>query len=306
MNEKKNRVNIFELAEETGFSTSTVSKALNNTGRISEKTKKLILDKAKEINYHPSFHAKVLSQKKSWIIAIIYSDNLGIGISHPHFSSILENFKQAVERAGYEVTFVNRNVGNTTMTYTEFCHNRKVDGVFIVNFYRLSNQIPELIDSGIPIVSTENTDKNVTTITSDDLVGGRLATEYLLNLGHNKNVCHIAGPLDSISAQKRLQGFVEVMNENYVDEYKIYEAVNYGFEDGYNQALEIINSEKLPTAIFAASDWLALGAMKAFKEHSINVPEDISIIGYDNVEFLQYTSPALTTISQNKRAIGED
>jgi len=297
------KVNIYELAEITGFSSSTVSKALNNTGRISEKTRKIIVDKAHELNYVASYHAKALSQKKSWIIAVIFSDNLGIGLSHPHFSVILENFKQEVEQAGYEVTFVNRNMGNTEMTYLEFCKYRQVEGVFIANFYSLSNQLPELIKSGIPIVSADGGDLDITTITSDDVQGGKLATEYLIGLGHRK-INHIAGPFYTISAQDRQHGFDMAMKENGLKDYKVYEASNFGFEDGYDQALEIMKDKDLPTAIFISGDWMALGAIKAFRENGINVPEDISVIGYDNMAFLEYSYPALTTISQNKRQIG--
>ncbi len=299
-----NKVNIYELAKATGFSTSTVSKALNKTGRISETTRNLILKKATDMNYIANYHAQALSLKKSWIIAIIYSDNLGIGFSHPHFSVILESFKQEAEMAGYEITFVNRNMGNTKMTYLEFCRYRKVEGVFVVNFYSLSSQVPELIESGIPIVSADSGNLAITTITSDDLLGGRLATEYLVNLGHNKRVYHISGPLYTISGQKRLKGFEEIMKERKVEEYKVFEADNYGFEDGYNKALEIIEEKNLPSAIFVGGDWMALGAIKAFQKHGIMVPDDISIIGYDNLDFLKYSSPALTTISQNKKEIG--
>ena len=300
----KSSVNIYELAKATGFSTSTVSKALNNTGRISKATRVKIITIAKELNYIANYHAKALSLKKSWIIAIIYSDNLGTGLSHLHFSIILEHFKREVERAGYEVTFVNRNVGNNKMTYLEFCNNRKVDGVFLVNFYQLSKQIPELIESGIPIVSTEHVDFDIPIITSNDHIGGRIASEYLVDLGHTKKVYHITGPLGTIASQKRAKGFYEVMNERGVEEYEVFEAVNFGFEDGYNKAIEIINSGELPSAIFIGGDELALGAMKAFNENSIEIPEDISIIGFDNIEFLKYSSPALTTVAQNRRKIG--
>lgn len=297
------RVNIYELAEATGFSSSTVSKALNKTGRISEKTRKIIMDKAHELNYVASYHAKALSQKKSWIIAVIFSDNLGIGLSHPHFSVILENFKQEVEQAGYEVTFVNRNMGNTEMTYLEFCRYRQVEGVFVANFYSLSNQLPQLVESGIPIVSADGGDLEITTITSDDVQGGKLATEYLIGLGHRK-IYHIVGPFYTIAAQDRQFGFDSVMKANGISEYKVFEAANYGFEDGYDQAKLMMKEEELPTAIFVSGDWMALGAIKALRENGIRVPEDISIIGYDNMLFLQYSYPALTTVSQNKRQIG--
>ena len=303
MNGEKQKVNIYELAQATGFSPSTVSKALNNTGRISEATKKKILEKASEMNYVASYHAKALSLKKSWIIAVIHSDNLGIGLSHPHFSVILENFKQEVERSGYEVTFVNRNMGNTEMTYLDFCRYRNVEGVFLVNYYGYSKQLPELIDSGLPLVSAEIGDGDVTSITSDDLQGGKLAAQYLLDLGH-KSFAHIAGPLQGKSSLDRYRGFKDVLYESNNFDMKLYEAFNYGFDDGYQKALEIIETGKLPSAIFAGGDLLALGAIKAFTEHNIKVPEDISVIGYDNLDFLKYNTPALTTIGQNKQQIG--
>lgn len=302
MNEK-HKVNIYELAEATGYSTSTVSKAINNTGRIGESTRKKIIDKASEMQYVPSYHAKTLSNKKSWIIAVIFSDNLFTGFSHPYFSVILENFKRRVEEKGYEVTFINRNMGGNEMTYLDFCRYRKVEGVYMVNSYSLSVQIPQLVKSGIPIVTSDAGNMNIPTITSDDKAGGRLAANHLIKLGHT-NICHISGPLYTISGQKRLDGFIEIMNENNNEEYSVMEADNYGFEDGYKCAMKLIESGKLPTAVFAGGDWLALGAIKAFLKHSIRVPEDISIIGYDDLDFVKYTNPALSTISQKKEKIG--
>lgn len=300
---KNGKVNIYQLAELTGYSVSTVSKALNKTGRISEATREKILKIAREHNYIASYHAKSLSSKDSYIIAIIFSDNLNTGLSHPFFSVILEHFKQEVEREGYEVTFVNRNMGKSEMTYLEFCKYRNVDGVFIVNYYSLSRQIPELIESGIPVVCADQGNNEITTVVSDDFMGGEKAGDYLVSLGHT-NIFHIAGPLYTISAQKRLQGFEHAMRKHGVKTYKVVEAPNYGVEDGYQKALDIMGEKTLPTAVFVASDWMALGAIKAFQDNGYSVPNDISIIGFDNIEFLQYSSPALTTVSQNKREIG--
>jgi len=300
----KRKANIYELATKSGFSVSTVSKALNHTGRISEATREKILKVASELNYIPSYHAKALSLNKSWLIGIIYSDNLGIGFSHPHFSVILEGFKQEAEKEGYEITFINRNMGNRSMTYLEFCRYRQVEGVFIVNYYSLSKQVPQLIESGIPLVSSDAGFDDIPTITSNDILGGVLATQYLYDLGHKK-IDHIAGPSYTISAQHRKKGFLHVINEHHDIISNIYEAHNYSIEDGYQQALKIIEKNDLPTAIFVAGDWMALGVIQALKEHDISVPEDISIIGYDDLEFLKYSQPALTTVSQNKLEIGK-
>ena len=300
----KRKANIYELATKSGFSVSTVSKALNHTGRISEATREKILKVASELNYIPSYHAKALSLNKSWLIGIIYSDNLGIGFSHPHFSVILEGFKQEAEKEGYEITFINRNMGNRSMTYLEFCRYRQVEGVFIVNYYSLSKQVPQLIESGLPLVSSDAGFDDIPTITSNDILGGVLATQYLYDLGHKK-IDHIAGPSYTISAQHRKRGFLHVINEHDDIISNIYEAHNYSIEDGYQQALKIIEKNDLPTAIFVAGDWMALGVIQALKEHDIKVPEDISIIGYDDLEFLKYSQPALTTVSQNKLEIGK-
>lgn len=303
MNGEKQKVNIYELAKATGFSPSTVSKALNNTGRISEATKVKILEKAKELNYVASYHAKALSLKKSWLIAIIHSDDLGIGLSHPHFSVILENFKQEVEKAGYEVTFVNRNMGQTEMTYLEFCRYRNVEGVFLVNYYPFSRQLPELIASDLPIVSAEIGDGGVTSVTSDDYLGGKLAAEYLHNLGH-KTFGYLSASLSSAIAIERLNGYKEFLDKKDIENVKIYESANFGFEDGYRRTIELIENGDLPSALFASGDLLALGAIKAFKDNGIRVPEDISVIGFDDLEFLKFNNPALTTIAQNKKEIG--
>lgn len=297
------KVNIYELAKATGFSASTVSKAINNTGRISEATRQKILKIASEMNYVASYHAKTLSNQKSWIIAVIFSDNLWSGFSHPYFSVILEHFKRRVEEEGYEITFINRFMSKNKMSYLDFCRYRKVEGVFMVNSYSLSKEIPELIESGIPIVTSDAGSLNIPTIVSDDRAGGKLAAEYLLDLGHQK-IYHIAGPQYTVSGRRRLQGFEQAMEERNTPGYEIIEAANFGFDDGYNATIKIIESGKLPTAIFAAGDWLALGAIKALSQHSIRVPEDISVIGYDDLEFVKYTNPALTTISQRKEKIG--
>ena len=300
----KRKANIYELATKSGFSVSTVSKALNHTGRISEATREKVLKVASELNYIPSYHAKALSLNKSWLIGIIYSDNLGIGFSHPHFSVILEGFKQEAEKEGYEITFINRNMGNRSMTYLEFCRYRQVEGVFIVNYYSLSKQVPQLIESGLPLVSSDAGFDDIPTITSNDILGGVLATQYLYDLGHKK-IDHIAGPSYTISAQHRKKGFLQVINEHHDIISNIYEAHNYSIEDGHQQALKIIEKNDLPTAIFVAGDWMALGVIQALKEHDIKVPEDISIIGYDDLDFLKYSQPALTTVSQNKLEIGK-
>ncbi len=299
-----NKVNIYDLARETGYSSSTISKALNNTGRISETTRKKIISKAKELDYVADYNAKVLSSKKTWLIGIIYADNMGVGFSHPFFSQILENFKNEIESEGYEITFINQKLGQNKMSYLDFYRHRNLDGVFVATFGNDDDELRELIESGVPVISVDSGNWEVTSVVSDDIKGARLAAKYLLNLGH-EYICHIAGPLYAVSSQKRIQGFEEVLQEAG-NRYLVVVADDFTYEGGYKQAKAISQRVRKPTAVFVSSDWMALGAIKAFQENSLRVPEDISVIGYDNIEFLKYSTPALTTIAQDVKKIGKE
>ena len=168
--------------------------------------------------------------------------------------------------------------------------------------------LKELTESGIPIVTVDNGLINVPTIISDNFQGTRMALEYLMLKGA-KHIAHIAGPMRSFSAMERLQGYKDTL-ENHtmtVDENLVVEAYNYDYNSGKNALLQLIKQNSgIPDAIYAASDDIALGAIIALKELGYEVPKDVSVIGFDNIELTRYTSPSLTTVSQNKMMIGTE
>ena len=297
---------IYDIANELGVAPSTVSKALNDSGGISEQMKKRVVDYANKVRYFPNSNAAKLKTKTSFTIGVIYSENLGIGLEHHYFSSILQSFKAYVEARGYEISFVLTNLGNRKMTYMEYCMQKNIDGVFIVTSTGTNPNLKELIDSDIACVTTDLYHDNLYTVISDNQRGAKLAVDHLADLGH-VNIGHIRGSKLSIAANERYEGFLDAMRERGlpVEEEYIITADYYSYDSGYQAAKKLMALNKLPTALFCASDQIAIGVMTALRDSGIRVPEDISVVGYDDLDFVQYISPSLTTIRQNKHQIGE-
>lgn len=304
MSDEKKKVSMNDLSKITGYSMSTVSKVLNNKGRISEKTRKIILDAAKEHNFVADYFAQALAKNESMVIGVIYPEHMGIGFSHPFYSVVLDSFRKTIESYGYEMLFLSPNMGKHKMTYVEYCKYRKVDGVLVVTFNHSDEQLIELAKSDIPLVCTDLNEFNTLTVVSDDFKGGQLAAKYLLDKGH-KSIMHIAGPLTTAAGLNRFLGYEDIMLKNGINDYKLRVADDFSYEDGYHTVLELIKRGRMPSALFLSSDWMAVGAIRALNENGYAVPKDISVIGYDNIEFFKYNSPSLTTIAQNGILIGE-
>lgn len=301
-------VTIYDIAKRVGCASSTVSKALNNSKEVSEKRKLEILAVAKEMGYVPNASARSLKTKNNWTIGVLFSEDLNTGLEHHFFSGVLQAFKAYVEDKGYEVTFVSRKIGAQPLTYLEWCKYKNVDGVFIVTIDVHDENLWELTTSGIPIVTVDNGNMNVPSVISDNFQGTRMALEYFAMNGC-KRIAHISGPQRSYAANERLEAYKEVINSLDLDlnDDLIVEADNYDFVSGkkaLNRLLKL--NDEVPEAIYAASDDIALGTIVALRENGYNVPDDVSVIGFDNIELTQYTTPSITTISQKKAEIGTE
>lgn len=301
-------VTIYDIAKKAGCSSSTVSKALNNSTTISKKRKEDIIAISRAMGYVPNSNARQLATKNSWSIGILFSEDLNIGLEHHFFSGVLQAFKTYVEELGYEVTFVAKKVGNQSLSYLEWCKYKSVDGVFIVTVDVDDVNLKELTEGVTPIVTVDNGVLNVPTIISDNYQGTRMVLDYLRLKGAQK-IAHIAGPMRSFAAQERMDAYRDILRKAGVeiDEKLVIEANNYDFNSGKNALYQLISQYGgIPDAIYAASDNIALGAIKALKELGYRVPEDVGVVGFDNIELTKYTSPSLTTISQDKVMIGRE
>lgn len=300
-------VTIYDIAKATGYSPSTVSKALNGYSDVGEKAKKIILEKAHDMEYAPNYTAKALITKKSWMIGVLYSEDLGVGLEHPLFGGVLEGFRKKAEEEGYELLFVSRRLGGRQMSYLEHCKNRRVDAVYLAVVSENDPDVMEVINSGIPCVSSDIIHPNIHSVTTENIEGVREGMRYLINLGHRK-IAHIAGAQRHMAAQERFEAYKTSLKEANIeyDPLLVAEGGKYDYASGYDAMKGILETGKQkPTAVFAACDAMAYGAMAAVREHNLRVPEDISFLGFDDIDIAAYFTPSLTTIKQDKNEIGK-
>ncbi|MNP02584.1 HTH-type transcriptional repressor PurR [compost metagenome] len=298
---------IYDIAKKTGYSPTTVSKVFNNYSDVRKQTRQIILQAAEELGYLPNAHARTLTTKKSWTIGVLFVESSGIGMRHPFFSAVIESFKQIAVDKGYALMFISKDVGGKQSGYLENCRIRGVDGVVVVLSDYEDPYFIELLDSDIPCVVLDYETSQAHTVYSDNLEGSFQAVEYLHSLGHRR-IAHISGGMNTFAGTKRAQGYELAMAKLKLEQRDSY-VVHSGYfsiESGYAAMMELLDVEDIPTAVFAAGDHLALGAMIAAKERGLRIPEDLSILGFDNIDLSQYITPALTTIGQDATLMGSE
>ena len=249
-----------------------------------------------------------MSTKKTWTLGIVYFEDLGVGLNHPFFSGVIEAFKRQSDKYGYSLLFGSKNDRLKNDTFLEYFKYRCVDGIAIICTDPNDKETLELIESDFPIVVIDMFNKNTSTVTSDNVQGCSLALNYLYKLGHRK-IAHIQGvaQADNWPSSIRKKTYIEVMKKLNLDipEGYIVDGVNFDVSGGYDAMKELLSLKDRPTAVFASGDKLAIGAVDAIKDAGLRVPEDISVIGFDNIEIAKYVTPKLTTIRQNCQEIGK-
>lgn len=301
---------IYDVSKKTGFSIATVSKVINNYTGVSPKTRKLIEEAIKELEFTPNTTARTLATKKSWLIAIILEEESGAGITHPHFSGILKGFQEKAATYGYDTVFLNSFMGEKKMNYLEHCKYRNVDGVLISQSSKFTDNISSLLNGEIPAVSVETCYPNIPTVNSDNKLGAKQALEHLYLLGHRK-IAHISSSIapSSQAGRERYEAYIEFLEENNLelDMRYIAEGNKYTPLDGEIATNKLLQQcgDDLPTAIFTSYDGYAFACINVLKERGFSVPNDISVIGFDDLPYVEHIKPGLSTIRQNRNEIGE-
>lgn len=299
---------IYTLAEELNLAPGTISKVLNQSGNVSDATRERVLAHIKTVGYVPTTSARMLKSKKTYSVGIVFTEEANIGLEHSFFSSILQNFKTYMEKEGYDLSFIVKKLGKHELSYYEWCVNKRVDGVYIVVGNYNDKGLYELIESDIPCVSTDMLLKGLHTIISDNVLGIKISLEYIRDELKKKRVGMISGPMWSKAFEERYLAY-----EKHLDTYGLEKrdgyvsfAESFGFTSGYNAVIELIQkNEELPEVLLVSSDDIALGVLKGLKDSKITVPDDIQVIGFDDISFAKHFTPPLTTIAQDRRALGE-
>ena len=273
-------VSLKDIAAACGVSASTVSKALNDLDDISEKRKAMIRQKANEMGYLPNMAARALKTKMTHNIGVLFIDDYHSGLTHPYFAPVLESLKTEVENLGYDITFINKNVGGREMSYLEHCRYRNVDGVVIANVDFTKEEVVELVESDIPVVTIDHVFNNCPAVVSDNIKGIRELTEYVISMGHKK--IELSVP------------------DEYVPEAPYLEA-----EASAEVTKKLLALKNPPTCILYPDDYTAIGGIAVIREAGLSIPSDISVAGYDGISLIQQFQPKLTTYAQDMSGIGK-
>lgn len=301
---------IYDISEMTGYSISTVSKVLNNYYGVSEKAKRVIKQAIEETGYTPSHYARTLATQRSWLIGVLYSEEKGLGIVHPHFNKILESFQVAIGQYGYDTIFLNNSVGTSKMSLLDKCNSRGVDGVMLAGSIKFNEAVQSVLESDLPRVSVETIYPKTCTVISDNRMGTLQALEHLYLLGHRK-IAHIASDLkESIAARERYEAYVEFMDKKGLERKQSYfvEAGKYTRESGEQAVRQLLGQcwDDMPTAIYAAYDEYVAAAVTVLNGQGFRIPEDISLVGFDDLPLCEYVSPSITTVHQDRSSIGRE
>jgi LacI family transcriptional regulator len=299
---------INEIALRAGVSKSTVSRVISNTGYTSQIAREKVLQVIEELQYKPNAVARAMvSQRTNNIGVIIYREHHPIA-SHPFYGKILDSILTAAGTLDYSV-FVTTDQ-EMSLRSADYMLEKRVDGLILISRLR-QNVIDYIRNFKIPylMVNGSTEDQDVIHIVNQDEVGGHKAAEYLFQLGHRK-IFIIAGPQEHRSHHLRFNSFKAYMEkQGYpIETSSIYFSPLSNFEKGYQamtEAWESLNSES-HTAIFATNDMLALGAMKYLQERSVRIPEQVAIMGFDDIDFAGMVTPALTTIHVEKGQMGQE
>jgi LacI family transcriptional regulator len=295
------------IAEMAGVSVSTVSKIMNNYSDVSEKTKQRVLEIIEQTGYSPSNSAKTLATKKSNLIGVIFAGELNVDFTHPFFVEVLNSFKKQMGVLGYDLIFFSNEKFISGGDYFSRCLHYNVDGCVIISGQNMESVIRDLDMSSIPCIGVdlELKGKKSGYVMSDNFQISSKVVEHFYLLGY-RELGFIGSTADSSISNKREEGYIKAI-ENFgmiANEKWFVHGDDFFESSGYEAMQRLIASGPLPRALFAASDLLALGAIRALKEHGLRVPEDIAIVGCDDIEASKYTSPRLTTIRQNKQRLG--
>jgi LacI family transcriptional regulator len=291
------RVTLRDVARVAGVHPGTASRALNEETRalVNEETARRVLEAAEQLGYRPNPIARGLKTNRSYTIGVLIPD-----LTNPLFPPILRGIEDRLEESGYTPLMANTdNDPERERIDWHAMRARQVDGIVSATARRDRGLLDELIESGIPVVLVNRRapESGVPSATADDRQGIRLAVEHLTQLGHRR-IAHIAGPLELSTGLDRHEAFHETMGELGLEADPQLVVVTRAFteSEGAKACAELLDRGARPTAIAAANDLIALGCYDVFAERGISCPDEISVVGFNDMPFADRFQPPLTTI----------
>ncbi len=305
------RTTIRELARLSGVSIGTVSRALNGYADVSPDTRERIVRLAEELDYTPSASARTLVTQRSHVVGVFLDTGEGHpDLQHPFFHEVLVGVQETAGQQGFDLLlFATEQPGNGygRHNYVKRCRHHNVDGVILMGVDHHDEEVRRLTASTIPTIGVDVQllgGRATSYVSSDNAAGGRLAVDHLAALGHRR-IATIHGPTETLAGLDRLKGYREALQEHglaYRDEYVV--QGDFYVDSGHAAAARLLDLEEPPTAIVAASDLMAVGAIRAAAERDLLAPRDLSVIGFDDIMLAAHLQPGLTTLRQDKAGLG--
>lgn len=290
-------ITIGELAKIAGVSKTTVSRVINNKPDVDPATREKIHSLIAEYGFQPNAFAKAISQKQSNHIGLLIPHKAEYVFSNPFYTEVMRGVSTAVDEKGYYLLVCYAHEVN----YMDIYRQKRVDGFVLLSPGSFHKHIIEALNVGsVPFVSTARilAEPEMTYVDVDNFKGASQLMEHLISLGHER-IAFIGKPTLQ-SSQDRLSAYQTVLEKAgipYDPELALVTDTS-SIESGHEYTLRLLRSQRPPTAIFLANDVMAIGAINAAHESGLRVPEDISIVGFDDIPFSNYTNPPLTTVHQ--------
>lgn len=293
---------IQEVARKAGVSPTTVSHVINNSRVVSAETRLRVEAAMEELHYRPNALARSLRRGQTHTLGLILPD-----ISNPFFAEIGHSIETAAFEQGYSVILCNTEGDlDKEDLYVDVLSKKQVDGMIFVAAGDQTDSLRALLRHEVPVVVVDRDlpEVEVDAVLADSRQGGYLATQHLIALGHRRIGC-IAGPFHLTPSAQRVTGYREaLLDAHLLADDDLIKRGDFHPESGYRAARSLLERRDAPAAIFACNDLMALGALRAAAESGRQVPADLAIVGFDDIELASYTSPPLTTIAQPKADLG--
>jgi DNA-binding LacI/PurR family transcriptional regulator len=298
-------ITVKDVAKRAGVSHSTVSRALHDSTLIADETIERIKQIASNMGYSPSAAARALKTNRSQVLGVVLSS-----VEDPFFSEILQGIESGVQGSGYSLFIAAAHrESKREHEIVQAMVEHRVDGVIICSTTFSGEKSAQLLQYGVPMVVINNqaAEDFRYSIYHDDVDGSRQVTRHLIELGHQK-IAYLGNSLSGRTTQDRLTGFRLEMESHGLTipaEY-IHEAAGGNPENGIEASRYFLDLPQRPTAIVCFNDMLAIGVLKCLHQLGVQVPDEISVTGFDNIVFSAYTNPPLTTLDQPKQFIGTE
>lgn len=289
------KVSIYDVAEKAGVSVVTVSRVLNNSPTVRKSSITKVMDAVKALNYQPSAAARSLARGKTNVIGLMLPN-----LSDSFLSEVVQHINIELSNHNYALAISILDSKEATIKESKnlFFGQDRVDGMLVLTPLYEAEIIKVLEDKKVPFVVMDNQTYpfKVPSVVIDNFKGGYSVGKALIEMGHEK-IAHIGGPVDFLSAEDRFIGFKKALEEMGLEPWRVVRNT-FDIESGYDAVMHWHGQGELPSAIFCGDDNILFGALDALRQVGLSVPEDISLVGYDDHPFCEKFHPKLSTVKQ--------